>query len=306
MNEAVTMDQVLAAAESACTAFDGIPVEPVLVCDANGVREHESGEVVDRYERHGFAVIQVGPEPVTPDTLLALAEAFDLGEAFVPPLYRRNGSNPTSVSRISAASNVGTADATHPSFGRALGQELHCDGTLQSIGFIKASLLLCESPAAGGGHTTLFNASAAFVQLAAVDMPAAAALMSPGALVRQANINGSTELNVGPVFTLQDGELVCHYCVTDTDSWAVPDDVAAADLKHGVEFLRRAALPGSPLFAQLTLDAGQAIVFDNTRISHGRSPYRDSETARRCLYRSLHVRHPQRRCSAIAAGTAAS
>ena len=65
------------------------------------------------------------------------------------------------------------------------------------------------------------------------------------------------------------------------------------DLQRGVDFLRAAALPGSRHFAQLKLEAGQAIVLDNSRISHGRTAYQDSNAQRRCLYRSLHLQHPR-------------
>ncbi|MFF3504301.1 TauD/TfdA family dioxygenase [Streptomyces sp. NPDC003247] len=293
MSGPVDADLLLTAAKSVTTTFEDLPGDPVHVRTASVVDARETAGAVERYERHGFAIVQVDDEPVTPHALLRLTRSFDLGEPFVPDLYRRGGKTPAPVSRISAAANVGTADADHPSFGRTVGQELHCDGTLQPLGHIKASLLLCEFPAARGGHTTLFNASAAFARLAADDTAAARALAVPGVLVRQANINGATDVNAQPAFAVQDGRLVAGYSVTATDRWAVPDEVVEEDLLRGVRFLRDAARPGSPYFTQLTLDAGQGIVFDNTRISHGRTPYEDSPGRQRCLYRSLHLRHPR-------------
>jgi alpha-ketoglutarate-dependent taurine dioxygenase len=282
---------LLAAAASASTSFQGVPAAPVQA-RGTALSPRECGQVAGRYARHGFAVLRL-TGPVTPGTPLELAAALGLGRPFVPPLYTRNGAPGAPVSRISAAFNTGTPDARHPSFGQTGGQHLHCDGTLQQIGHIKASLLVCESPAAAGGDTILFNAAAAYAQLAAADPAAAVALATPGVLVRQANINGCTDVNAGPAFTVQRGRLVCGYSVTETDHWAVPDGVAAADLHRGVEFLRDAAAPGSRFLTQLRLSAGQAIAFDNTCVSHGRTPYRDSPGRRRCLYRSLHLRHPR-------------
>lgn len=292
MTQPVTPAEVLlAAAASASISFGGIPAAPVPA-RAAALGPRECAQVAERYTRHGFAVLQL-TGPVTQGTPLELAASLGLGRPFVPPLYTRNGGPGAPVSRISAAFNTGTPDARHPSFGQAGGQHLHCDGTLQQIGHIKASLLVCESPAAAGGDTTLFNAAAAYAELAAADPAAAVALATPGVLVRRANINGCTDVNAGPAFTVRQDRLVCGYSVTETDRWAVPAGTAAADLYRGVAFLRHAAAPGSPFFTQLRLSAGQAIAFDNTRVSHGRTPYRDSPARRRCLYRSLHLRHPR-------------
>jgi hypothetical protein len=293
MNKAVTAAELLAAARSTTITFQGVSAEPVVVGDPVNVTQAEAGRIVWRYARHGFAIIQVESPNLTENTLVSIAGSLCLGEPFVPPLYTRNGNDAAKVSRISAARNAGTVDADHPSFGRTVGQELHCDGTLQDIGFVKASLLLCESPAADGGDTMLFNSSAAFAELTETDLRAAMALATSGSLVRRATINGCTDVNRGPAFTVHDGRLMSRYSVTHTDSWAVPDHVAAEDLYRGVEFLASAGRPGNPYYLQLRLDGGQAIVFDNTRISHGRTPYRDSPYRHRCIYRSLHLRHPR-------------
>ncbi|MFD4791583.1 TauD/TfdA family dioxygenase, partial [Streptomyces sp. NPDC058459] len=71
------------------------------------------------------------------------------------------------------------------------------------------------------------------------------------------------------------------------------DGVDDAALKRGIAYLDEAARPGSPYATRLTLTDGQAIVFDNTRISHGRTPYRDSASRRRCMYRGLYLGQPR-------------
>lgn len=292
MSQNPTVDQLMAAARSVTTTFEALPPDPVVVAGPADIGDLEASRIADRYARHGFAIFRMPPDQITPQSVLHVAESLKLGEPFVPPLYNHGASASATVHRISAASNAGTADADHPSFGRSVGQQLHCDGTLQPVGFIKASLLLCETPAADGGDTTLFNSSAAFAQLITADMAAATALAVHGTLVRQANINGCADINLGSAVSVHDGRLVCWYCVTETDSWAVPDGVSAADLHRGIGFMLHASQPGSSHFVQLMLAAGDGIVFDNTRISHGRTAYLDSADSRRCLYRSLHLRHP--------------
>jgi len=293
MSNTVSTEDLLAATRAVSTTFEKVPAQPIVIGDVAKVTPREAGLIVDRYQRHGFAIMRLESPTLTEQTLMDLAESMCLGEPFIPPLYTLNGNQAPKVSRISAARNAGTTDADHPSFGRAVGQELHSDGTLQDIGFVKASLLLCETPAAEGGDTTLFNSSKAFAELAEVDLAAARALATPGSLVRQANVNGCTDANRGPAFTAVDGGLLSRYSVTDTDSWAVPDGVPEENLRRGIDFLAAAAGPPSRHYLQLRLDRGQAIVFDNTRISHGRTAYSDSGTRHRCMYRSLHLRHPR-------------
>ncbi len=95
----------------------------------------------------------------------------------------------------------------HPSFHKATGLDLHCDGTLQPIGYVKTAILLCKSPSMQGGELTLFNAASAFSELAIIDTPAAIALAHPKVLSRKANINGCEDINRCPTFAVQKGGL---------------------------------------------------------------------------------------------------
>ena len=292
MTTPIIADELVAAGRAAHTTFEDIPAEPVTVADAANVSSAEGSDIMRRYTAHGFSILRLMSAPVDGDTLRSLAESLCLGDSFVPPLYTTGGAEAAKISRISATRNAGTGYANHPSFGRTVGQALHCDGTLQDIGYVKASMLLCETAASSGGDTILFNSCGAFASLTQFDLPAAVALATPGTLVRRATINGSSDVNAGPAFAVRDGALVGRYCVTDTDSWAAPDGVSADDLHRGIEFLARASRPGSPHFLQLRLDSGEVIVFDNTRISHGRTEYVDTVTQHRCMYRGLYLRHP--------------
>lgn len=293
MNSGVRAEELLAAARSRIITFAGLPAEPVVVHDPANTSLAEVSRIVRRYVDHGFAIIQLASTSCRAQTPISIADSLRLGEPFVPPLYLMDGHAAPKVARISAARNAGTGDAGHPSFGHTVGQDLHSDGTLQDIGFVRATVLACEAPAADGGDTILFNSCAAFAELIETDPSAAAALATPGSLVRRATINGATDVNRGPAFTVQDGRLISRYSVTHTDSWDVPAGISAADLRRAVDFLAAASAPESRHFLRLRLDAGQVIVFDNTRLSHGRTAYRDSPQRQRCVYRSLHLRHPR-------------
>jgi hypothetical protein len=295
VNHNLDAGDLLSAVQTVTLTFDGLPAGPVALDDPANLTPAQAIHVLERYRRHGFAIVQAPMRGLGRQTLLDLADSLDLGEPYLPPLYTLTGGQTPTIAQISAAHNAGTKDEQHPSFGRTDGQRLHSDGTLQDIGVVKATVLLCEAPAAEGGDTILFNSSAAFRDLAQTDLAAASALATPGTLVRTANINGSTDANAGPVFAVHDGTIIGRYSVTDTDAWAEPAGVVATDLRRGIEFLATASQTDSRYFHQLRLAGGQAIVFDNTRISHGRTSYVDSAEHRRCMYRSLHLRHPRLR-----------
>jgi hypothetical protein len=105
-------------------------------------------------------------------------------------------------------------------------------------------------------------------------------------------MNGSSDINQGPAFGVQEGRLVCNYSVSATDRWVVGAGVDARDLRRGASFLRYAASAGSPYFLQFRLEAGDAILLANTRISHGRTAYTDTDNQRRRLYRGLYLQEP--------------
>ncbi|MGC4880059.1 TauD/TfdA family dioxygenase [Micromonospora sp. DT43] len=278
----------LVAASRDVPSFAGAWREPV---DATGGVEAPGvvQEIVERYDRHGFAVLQLADGAGEEKSLPRTAAALSLGDPYLPPLYQLGSDRPApAVSRISAAFNAGTSDGRHPSFGRTNGQHLHTDGTLQDIGHIRTTLLVCQSQGVDGGHTTLFNSTAAYARLLRQDPAAASALATSGALVRQANINGCADENHGPVFAVVEGELLTRYSVTATDRFEVPSGVDPDDLRRGVDAMVMAAAEPE-FFLQATLSADQMLVLANSRVSHGRTPYRDSATQRRCMFRSLHT-----------------
>lgn len=277
-------------AASTVPTFDDVPwTEPVPV-GSEPARDHVA-ELVERFVRHGFAIAQLDPAS-DEDVLAEFADALGIGPAFVPPLYRTAAdSAPPTVSRISAARNAGTADAAHPSFGRTSGQRLHCDGTLQAVGEIRTTLLLCQAQGISGGETLLFNSPAAFVRLLHDDPAAAVALATPGVLVRQANINGRRDENRLAAFTVLDSRLVTAFSQTETDRWEVPEGIPEDDVRRGVEYLE-ACTRDPELYRELTLEPGQLFILSNAELSHGRAPYVDSAQTQRCMLRSLHTELP--------------
>ncbi|WP_162795804.1 TauD/TfdA family dioxygenase [Nonomuraea lactucae] len=239
-------------------------------------------EVADRVADAGFALIEAH-EPPTPSDLLALARHLGLGEPFLPPIYRRRGSvqvDDSGVAELSAANAVPGAPM-HPATS-TVGQNWHIDGTLQAMGEIRTSVLLCVRPAATGGDSILFNATGAFVELARSDWAAAVSLMSPGVLIRTATVNDCDERSAGPAFGMVAGHLLTRYARTNVDRWC-PRDGDMDTLRRGLDALDALALPGSPFHLRFRLSSAQGLIMANARICHGRTPYTEGPQPRLML-----------------------
>lgn len=241
--------------------------------------------LAERVSAAGFALV-AADQPTGPGDLLALAGQLGLGEPFVPPLYRRPGTvhvGSGGVSELSVTTHAGAP--WHPATS-AGGQGWHVDGTLQPLGEVRTSLLLCVRPAAQGGDSTLFNATGAFVELARRDPTAAVSLMAPDVLVRTATVNQCDDSCAGPAFGVADGQLLTRYARTNTDRWqSTSGDSTAID--RALAVLDELATPGSPYYLRLQMTAGQGLVMANSRICHGRTPYTDDPNQRRLLLRAL-------------------
>ncbi len=282
--------QALARASGAIPSTDAqaAATRPIGLSDwaAPGSRAVEG--IVDRYWRAGFAVVACATA-LSPSRLLGLAEALDLGEPFVPRLYQADRKQ-TGAGGVATLMVPGQrSGSAHPSFESAGAQRFHVDGTLQPIGAVKTTILLCETPAESGGHTIVFNALGAFVELLRADPQAAVALTEGGCLVRRATYGDGDEQTAGPAFAVRDGLLVTRYSVDAPSRWEAPEGVDRPALARAVAFLERASRPGSRYYLEFRLDAGQGMVLANDRLAHGRTAYDDGNQGqrRRCLYRAL-------------------
>ncbi|MEV0623676.1 TauD/TfdA family dioxygenase [Nonomuraea sp. NPDC050404] len=261
-------------------------VSPIPVASYDSPQAKDLAAVIEQLRYAGFAVTSCS-QPPTHDGLIALAEALDLGEPFVPPLYRRPGAVGVAASGISTLT-ASAAHVPHPAVS-ASGQGLHVDGLLQPIGTVVTSILLCVRPAAEGGQSTLFNAVGAFRQLARTDPDAAATLLSDRVLGRRATVNGSPDVSWGPAFAVVDGTLVTRYSRDGNDLWD-PEHGHEGALGRALATLAELAEPGSPYALRFTLQAGQGLLMANSRICHGRTPYRDVPDRPRAMLRGLFLR----------------
>lgn len=278
---------------STIPSFEGAAEQsPVEVASFTRITAGAAAQITARYHQHGLCLIAAADRAVTDDSITAMAAALALGPVFTPSLYRGTTTMPDGIARMCAESH--TPGDVHPSFDSTAGQSLHTDGTLETIGAVKSSLLLCAQPAARGGATFFLNTSGIFAELAATDPQAAAALMRPDALVRMSNLPSTARsVSIGPAFTVQDGDLLTRLSLTPTDSWQITDDEDGLALLRGLTTMIRIRDDHDPRFyVEFTLDEGVGVLFANDRIGHGRRDYTNSGAHTRRMIRALFTRRP--------------
>lgn len=266
---------------------DDLLHSPVRLRSADQPENAEMIALLNRYEAYGVAVFELAGTAPDEADVAALAAGLGLGPAFVPPtyrvastrgLYRRDGLNVLSATHGDGFS--------HPAFTTTTGQQLHSDGTVQPIGVVRTSILLCLSQAADGGDSVLFNSVAAFCRLAQEDLAAARALTTD-CLRRTATVGTIDESLLGPAFALQHGRLVSRYSVTHTESWEFPVGTDVPALRRALARMDELSAPGSDLRAELRLAPGQGLIMANDQIAHGRTAYRDAPGHVRTMVRGL-------------------
>ncbi|MEU0530652.1 TauD/TfdA family dioxygenase [Amycolatopsis tolypomycina] len=266
---------------------------PVSVSSFELLTSAQCEEIASRYHRSGLAIVQAAAGVSSEKSLLVLAGKLGLGDPFVPPVYAGSASiGQVGLSRMSVSAGPG-GESQHPSFQTTNKQDTHTDGTLQRIGEVKTSALLCLGAAASGGETFFFNSAGAYAKLAGEDPAAARALLMPDVLVRSANMPGIDASVSGPAFSILDEGLVTRFSLSSTDTWHVSDDATGTDLLRGIKFLLDLRLQESECYWETVLEPGQAVIFANDRISHGRKSYENTPGSPREILRGLFTKRPE-------------
>lgn len=247
--------------------------------------------LVDDYDARGYAWFELGPGlERSARGLLQLTQALHLGQPFVPPLYQGLADDFYDGAGFNVVTGEpGARMSAHPAFTSRSGLELHTDGTLQTIGEIRTSLLFCLEPAAQGGDTLLFDAVGAFQALEVRDARLARALLDERALWRHATVGDAQQAAVGPVFQRSEQRLLARYCTTPRERWAIED---VPGLEQARQALAELSQPDSPYCVQFRPLAGQGVLFANDRLSHGRTPYEDAPGRPRRMLRALFHERP--------------
>jgi hypothetical protein len=237
---------------------------------------------------NGFALFTVD-DPGEPgrSILAGAAQLLGLGDAYIPPVYAaapsRYGYDADGFNTISPA----MATAEHRYFGTDTAQGFHTDGTLDPIGLVATTLLWFERAAPDGGHTTIFQAIAAFEHLHSIDPEGAMSLMSEDALTRVATSFTPPQRATGPAFAdLGDG-LRTRWADDGTEIWQLAGNLGA-HRAAAVERMRRLSQWGSPYRLDLPIPSRTGLVLCNSRVAHGRTPFA-AKPGERVLIRGLYT-----------------
>lgn len=248
--------------------------------------------IANQYKKLGFALIQNSEGVVRPEALPQFAERLGLGDIYVPPYFNlMQGAPSVSSAGVAVISSIGQCGKVmHNSFQTNKAEGLHVDGTIAQIGEVRTTFLLCNSPAAEGGESLLFNAVGACLHLSRKDPGLVAPLFHPLAMKRGKIDSGGTR--VGPVFGLVNGELVTRFSINETTDWHYGFQ-RVPGLKRAYEALVECTRGQSPFMLKFRLAKGVGLVIANDKISHGRLSFIDSADCVRSMARTLHRGRPK-------------
>ncbi|UED72218.1 TauD/TfdA family dioxygenase [Brevibacillus sp. DP1.3A] len=251
-------------------------LEPVQIKSVANLSSLELSMLQKRYCEAGFVIFEINNEEPTEESLLLLSKQIGLGDPYVPHIYHKTQLYLSSgLNLIHNNNNIKTIEKTHRAFSTNNEQLLHSDGTLEKIGFINTSILLCVNPAVEGGHTTLFNSVAAFTSHYINNPHNMIPLLDNKALTRTA-VNMSGKPYTGPAFQLKEDSLTSRFSIDNTSNWELGFNLVNG-LKEAYNTICRSIHPGSPFYLDISLKRKQGIIMANDKIAHGRTTYSDSK-----------------------------
>jgi hypothetical protein len=257
-------------------------VIPVLIQSVDSVTIEEKSALISKYEDSGFVIFELSNDFPDQKSLLKIASEFKLGIPFVPSIYNSQ----KDIYQESGVNYISVKDGTHRAFQTNGEQQLHSDGTLERIGRIKTTILLCQSQASSGGETRIFNSVGAFYGLFNKNECSnlAYALMNPYSLRRVA-VNGKREEAIGPAFLIEGKELISRFSIDNTSDWQYGFK-RVKNLHKAYDLMVEQISNKSPYYLETKLEENQGIIIANHKISHGRNEYEDM-TKKRTMIRGL-------------------
>ncbi len=239
------------------------------------------------YKAMGFALVELPDTAI--DTVMSMARDLSLGEPYVPPQYHGGAGlyDSTGFNYIQRK-DESVGDGVHRGFSTSQSQALHVDGTLEPIGRVRTSLLVCCQPAHRGGETRIFDAVGAVAYLTRYGLSSVAPLFDPECL-RRSDVGRSQSSRLGPVFAFAGDELLTRFSVDNTSTWMVE---SVDGLQDSLEMLLECAIPGSGLFISFRLESRQCLLLANDRVAHGRAAYVDGYGLPRRMLRGLFLNRP--------------
>ncbi|WP_083867346.1 TauD/TfdA family dioxygenase [Natrialba taiwanensis] len=238
--------------------------------------------VLYTYRELGFAKMTIGDINQPRKELAKVAQEFGFDSAFVPSSYSNDRSlhDEFGINQIGGGKNTG---GNHEGFFSNEEQAVHVDGTLEPIGTIPTTMMLCRSQAESGGESRIFNSVSAFCQLAREQPTLANALSSEQALTRS-DVDRSGTSVTGPAFDINRYGLVNRFSLDNTSEWNVNE---VEHLQAALNWMNDKLENSSKFYTEFNLNSGDLLIVANHKISHGRNGYKDKKNNRRQLFRAI-------------------
>ncbi|MGF6952444.1 hypothetical protein QF028_004949 [Neobacillus sp. B4I6] len=244
--------------------------------------------LIEKYLLCGFAIFEFIDMKVNNETLEAFANSLNLGNAYIPQVYNNYKllNSKMGFNLIGQKDN----DPSHKAFNTSSEQEIHSDGTLEKIGFIKTSLLYCRSQGLSGGENTIFNSTGAFYNLLTTNFDIAKLLLDAQSLKRISSINHQEY--IGPAFAIQENKIISRFSLDNTCDWRYGFNILPG-LEEAYLSLTDLVYDGSPYYITFKLKPGQGLIMANDKISHGRKEFLNTKEFKREMIRGLFIKNPE-------------
>ncbi|MBV7509481.1 TauD/TfdA family dioxygenase [Bacillus sp. sid0103] len=259
--------------------YNSEDILPVKINSLALISDDEISELVRKYNNAGFVVFELLNDIPNQNALLTLAKKLKLGNPYVPKIY----SSKENIYERNGLNIIKVNEGPHRAFQTNNEQKIHSDGTIEEIGKIKTSILLCSKQASFGGETVIFNSVSAFYRLLEHEKlePIILSLCDLKALRRVA-INGEKEEYIGPAFEIRNGEIISRFSLDNTCDWEYGFNNVKF-LKEAYSLLVEMNTPNSPLYIETRLKCNQGIIMANDKVSHGRKEFIDENSMREMI-----------------------
>lgn len=251
--------------------------------------------IFNKIKHYGFSIVKIKDVRIDQNIMTEFSNNLSLGNPFISPYYRGFSGG---IEVHSGINTIGKSESngdiqeniTHDAFSTNKEQKLHVDGTVQKIGHVKTSIVLCHTKAKQGGLSTFFNSSAAFYSLFKHDQKAALAMMDNKALSRAVDTDKNNPYT-DSVIAVNNTGIISRFSLDRMSNWQTGFR-KVKHLKKAYDFFVEHINEGSPFYRELLLNEGEAVIISNSRISYGRTSYVSYPQKERKMYRALYEKSP--------------
>ena len=253
------------------------PWQWIEIDDPRRLRNAEREAIADSCARFNLALYRFARDRTDPGALSAFASAMGLRRR-----DRTLGADHRGIASVRAAPDASGPELI-PFTRRAL--NWHTDGYYNARGrMVRAVVMHCASPAAGGGENTLLDPDLVYAAMHERDPGLVEALAHPRAMTIPAHEAGGALLRparTGPVFRFLDDPPRLHMRYTArTRSISWRPDAATA---RAVAALEAAIASLSARYVRVRLGEGEGVICNN--VLHRRAAFADDGNSRRLVLR---------------------